>query len=388
MIQRFVYEQPEAIIFGPGMRARIPDMIGKYGRRVLLITGKRWFNQSSWKSEFYSLLKDFKHAHLTCPGGEPTSEGLEELLMEAREQGPDVMLAVGGGSVIDTAKALSGLLPLNERVDDFLEGACQEPKAITAPGIPWIAVPTTSGTGAEVTKNAVIKVKALGLKRSLRSPCLLSSCAVVDPEIILECPLNISGTAGMDALTQLIESFVSRKAKLITRSLITRAFPFMLKALKDLPQNPKDLNARTGAAYGAMISGLALANSGLGAAHGFASGLGGLYDIPHGLICAVFIRPVLKANAEYIRKDCEVLAGEALQDQGYGIPKGYDAVQWLQEEIGKLFKLYGLPENLREYSIPTHQAAEIAMRSSGSSMSGNPKELSLEEREKIIRAVI
>ena len=162
------------------------------------------------------------------------------------------------------------------------------------PGVPWIALPTTAGTGAEVTKNAVLKSKELGAKKSLRSPYLLATCALVDPELAVGAPLGLSGIAGMDALTQLVEAFVSKKPAPIPRALAGEAFPGMLRALKRIPQDPDDLQARTAAAYGAMVSGIALANSGLGAAHGFASGLGGLYDVPHGMICALFIRPVLR----------------------------------------------------------------------------------------------
>ena len=146
-----------------------------------------------------------------------------------------------------------------------------------------------------ITKNAVLISKALGAKKSLRSPYLLATYALVDPELTVDAPLSLSGTVGMDALTQLVEAFVSKKAAPVPRALARQAFPVMLQALKEIPRDPDDLQARTAAAYGAMVSGIALANSGLGAAHGFASGLGGLYDIPHGLICALFIRPALRA---------------------------------------------------------------------------------------------
>ncbi|MBA7659227.1 Alcohol dehydrogenase 2 [subsurface metagenome] len=381
MIQSFSYVQPMGIEFGAGARKQLPELLNRYGRRVLLITGCRWFNQSGWKREFLALLKNFQYYQLSCPGGEPSSEGLEELLNQARGFDPEVILAVGGGSVLDTAKAISGLLPLNDRVDDFLEGVGRGLK-ITEAGIPWLAVPTTSGTGAEVTKNAVIKSRARGLKRSLRSPYLISALAVVDPELILECPLRVSGIAGLDALSQLIESFVSRRSKPVPRALIRSAFPLMLKALKVIPENLSDLAARTGAAYGAMISGLALSNSGLGAAHGFASGLGGLYDIPHGLICALFIGPVLKVNGELIRKDCEILVREA------GAPAECDPIEWLSAEIEALLSAFKLPSDLRSYSVSPERVAEIAGRSAGSSMSGNPRELSLQEREELIRGLI
>ena len=157
--------------------------------------------------------------------------------------------------------------------------------------------------------NAVVRSARLKAKRSVRSPYLLASHVVVDPELTLDCPLRISGIAGLDALVQLVESYVSRKRKPVPRALVRSAFPAMLAALQRIPAVPADLEARTDAAYGSMISGLALANSGLGAAHGFAAGLGGLFPIPHGLICAVTLGPVLAANAPLIRDDLGDLLG-------------------------------------------------------------------------------
>ena len=300
--------------------------------------------------------------------------------------------------MLDTAKVTSGLLPVREKVEDYLEGVGRG-LTLERPGVPWIALPTTSGTGAEVTKNAVLKSKALGAKKSLRSPYLLATCALVDPELTVGAPLPLSGIAGMDALTQLVEAFVSRKAAPLPRALARQAFPAMLRALRGIPRDPDDLQARTAAAYGAMVSGIALANSGLGAAHGFASGLGGMYDIPHGLICALFISPALRANAELIREDCALLYTSAVE-QGVaapGVPEAEaaalepgeaDPVQWLIGEIDALFTLYDLPENLKGFAVDAEQIPEIASRSSGSSMSGNPRELSQQEREAMIAELL
>jgi alcohol dehydrogenase class IV len=195
----------------------------------------------------------------------------------------------------------------------------------------------------------------------------------------------------MDALTQLVEANLSKKSAPIPRALSRQAFPGMLRALKMIPKDPDDLQARAAAAYGAMCSGIALANSGLGAAHGFASGLGGLYDIPHGLICALFIRPVLRANAEVIREDCRLLYQTALE-QGVADKQGAaaqdDPVQWLIGEIDSLFSVYDLPVNLKGFAVDPGQIPEIARRSSGSSMSGNPRELPQEEREAIIAGLL
>jgi len=383
MIRPFSLEVPRTILFGCGQRKSIPELLAPYGARVLLVSGSRWLKDSGRLAQLMGLLPRLQVLTLSCPGGEPTSEGLEELLAEARGYRPQAVLAVGGGSVLDTAKAVSALLPLSERVDDFLEGGGAGLR-VQKPGLPWIAVPTTAGTGAEVTQNAVIRSLARGVKRSIRSPHLLAAAVVVDPELTLDCPLSLSGMAGLDALAQQIESFVSRKARPVPRALVRDAFPLLLRCLQAIPERPGDLEARGGASYGAMISGIALANSGLGAAHGLASGLGGMYDIPHGLICALALRPVLRLNAPLIGPDIELLVREARQEQaGRG-----EAVEWLEAKIGELLQRYRLPADLKGFGIDADLAEEIARRSSGSSMSGNPRELSLEERKDLLLSLL
>ena len=389
-MNNFVLQMPQGIFFGPGEWKKLPELLPRFGRRVLVFSGQRWFSESGWQHRFREALSSFEVLSLQCPGREPEVEGLNGLLEQARDFKPEVIVAVGGGSVLDTGKAVSGLLPVRDKVEDFLEGIGKGLK-LDVPGVPWLALPTTSGTGAEVTKNAVLKSKAHGAKKSLRSPFMLATYALVDPELTVGAPLTLSGIVGMDALTQLVEANLSKKSAPIPRALSRQAFPGMLRALKMIPKDPDDLQARAAAAYGAMCSGIALANSGLGAAHGFASGLGGLYDIPHGLICALFIRPVLRANAEVIREDCRLLYQTALE-QGVADKQGAaaqdDPVQWLIGEIDSLFSVYDLPVNLKGFAVDPGQIPEIARRSSGSSMSGNPRELPQEEREAIIAGLL
>jgi alcohol dehydrogenase len=387
MVQPFTLEMPPAIVFGPGVRRRLPELLEPHGRKVLLCTGSRWFAGSGRQEEFTRLLEGRELLPLMVPPGEPACEALEALLGRVRELRPEVILAVGGGSVLDTAKAISGLAPLGGKAEDYLEGV-DKALPFPGPGLPWIAVPTTAGTGAEVTKNAVLRSRALGFKRSLRSPFLLASAAVVDPELSLGCPAELTGTAGLDALTQLLESFLSRKATAVPRALAKQAFPVMLSALRSLADEPGNLAARADAAYGALISGITLANAGLGAAHGLASGLGGMFDIPHGLICALFLRPVLAWNADHIRQDCSLLRRSVLEHSGIAFSETEDPVAWLIGEIDALFGLFGLPADLKGFGIQSKDLPEIARRSSGSSMSGNPRELPLEERQRMIAALL
>jgi alcohol dehydrogenase class IV len=280
------------------------------------------------------------------------------------------------------AKALSALAFLPGRIDDYLEGK-DGARTVEKRGIPWIALPTTAGSGAEATKNAVIKSASLGVKRSIRSALLLASAVIVDPELALRLPRATTGISGLDALTQLVEAYVSVRSVPPVRALIRGAFPRMLEALQKLSREPEDLTARADAAYGALVSGIALSNAGLGAAHGFASGVGGAYDIPHGLLCAVFLPHVLAANAGAILGSLEELTEGLEKGEGSG-----DPVQWLSQSVTALLQSYGLPTDLRGYRIPKSRVRELAEKSSGSSMKGNPRELTREEKERLLLQVI
>ncbi len=386
-MQPFNLEMPRKIVFGAGSLARLPELVAGQGQRILLCTGTSWFAGSAWKQRVLELLGGCAVSILPLPPGEPESSALDGLLAQARALKPDQILAVGGGSVLDSAKTLSALLPLPGKVEDYLEGVGQG-RPVPGPGVPWLAVPTTAGTGAEATKNAVVRAGELGYKRSLRSPHLLAACVLVDPELSRECPLRLTGLSGMDALTQLVESYVSRKATAMTRALARDAFPGTLRALKSLPARLGDLEARSAAAYGALVSGITLANAGLGAAHGFASGLGGMYEVPHGLICALLLRPVLRFNAPAIREDCARLRRSTEELEGGAAGPAADPVEWLLSEIDGLFRAYGLPEDLKGYGIRSADVPEIARRSSGSSMSGNPVEVPQAERERMLERLL
>jgi alcohol dehydrogenase class IV len=375
----FRLDLPAAVLFGPGTLAELPAVARRHGSRLFLLTGASWLERSGRLSSMRSLLGDAAIEHFACPTGEPTTASVEEARRSARAFHPQAIVAIGGGSVLDTAKALSGVLGVADPVERFLEGVGASLE-IPGPGVPWIAVPTTAGTGAEVTRNAVLRLADRGLKRSMRSPFLLAASVIVDPELMVDLPLDVTGTGGLDALTQLVEAHVARKANPFTSSLVHGAFLPMLDALERLPDTLADLGLRTAASYGAFVSGIALANAGLGAAHGFAAGFGGMYDIPHGLLCAVFLPHVLEANADVIRDRVAELAD--------GRNGRLDPVQWLAEEVRRLLGRYGLPLDLRAFGVPSDQVPEIVERSAGSSMRGNPRDLGRDEQERIVRLAI
>jgi alcohol dehydrogenase class IV len=376
----FAIEIPADIRFGAGRLADLPDAVRGIGARVLLVTGSGWMAGSPVERRIRDGLAGLAVSCVRCPSSEPTTSSLEAAAREGLAFSPDLLVAVGGGSVLDSAKALSALLRHPGPVERFLEGV---PGCAPVPGpcLPWIAVPTTAGTGAEATKNAVVRVERLGVKRSMRSRHLLARAVIVDPELATALPAAVTGSAGLDALTQLVESYVCRFSTPFVRSLVEGAFPGMMEALRGLARDPSDIGLREKAGYGALMSGIALANAGLGAAHGFAAALGGLRDVPHGLACAVMLPHVLRANAPAIGADLARLAAAA------GAAPA-DPVAWLADAVGELLDAYGLPHDLRGYAIPAGSLARIAELSSGSSMRGNPRDLPMEERMEILSRVI
>jgi alcohol dehydrogenase class IV len=371
-------ESPRGIYFGPGRFVEVEALAASFGDRVLVVTGQSSLLASGREQIVRSALADLDTVWLPCPPGEPTVEGIEALRVAISGHIPEVIVAIGGGSVLDTAKALSVLLPSRAQLLDFLEGIGKGLQ-VSEPGIPWIAVPTTAGTGAEVTKNSVVKSSEHAVKKSMRSVHLLATFAVVDPELTLGTPKIITGIAGMDALTQLVESYVSRKKTGLTRALIREAFPGTLTALRELAGGSDALEAREAVAFGSLVSGIALANSGLGAAHGFASGLGGATAIPHGLICGMLLPGVLAFNRPAIEPDISELVSGTARGQG---------VDWLLETAIELIDSFGLRAEWQRYEVPVEKIAGIAERSSGSSMAGNPVEMSQGEREALLRDVL
>jgi alcohol dehydrogenase class IV len=375
----FRLDLPTTVRFGPGTFAEVPVLSRRYGRRVLLVTGSASLERSGQLARLVAALGDATVQRCACPAGEPTTAGVEDARNRARDFAPDVIVAIGGGSTLDTAKALSGLIGSRQPVERYLEGMGGTTEA---PGnvVPWIAAPTTAGTGAEATRNAVLKVKGAGLKRSMRSERLLAAAVVLDPELTVDLPPSVTGTCGLDALTQLVEAHVSRAANPFTSSLARGAFLPLLDALEGLVGSPRDMSLRTTAMYGAFVSGIALANAGLGAAHGFAAGVGGTFDIPHGLLCAIFLPHVLAANSSAIRERVAELAD--------GRCRGADPVAWLGDTVRHLLERYGLPTDLGGYGVPVGQVPDIVARSAGSSMKGNPVDLAPIEQERIVRLAL
>jgi alcohol dehydrogenase class IV len=301
MVNPFRFASLPEILFRNGGISELPGLTGKYGNPVILVTGSRSFTESQRGRKFFHSLeeKDTTFYHVSVPG-EPSCAMIDDAVDRNRGNDIKLVVAVGGGSVLDAGKAISAMLTVPGSVRDYLEGIGQREH----PGIkiPFIAVPTTSGTGSEATKNAVIsEVGPQGFKKSLRHNHFVPDMAILDPELTLDCPPEITAASGMDCFTQLLEAFLSDNA-----SEYTNAFALLgLKAIKDslvhAVRDGEDIGARTGMSYAALNSGICLANAGLGTVHGFASSIGGRYDIPHGLICGTLMAAANRVNVRELR---------------------------------------------------------------------------------------
>jgi len=281
MIAPFSIARLPRIVFGVGVVKQLPDLVAAYGSRLLLVTGTRSFRASPQAAPLLAGLAaqgcTIDTVEIT---GEPSPEMVDDAVRSFGGRAIDVVVGIGGGSALDAAKAIAGLLRPGTSVMDHLEGVGPE-APYRGPTTPFIAVPTTAGTGSEATKNAVLSRHGPdGFKKSFRDEALVAAVAVVDPDLLAGCPPELIAANGMDALTQLLESFVSSRANPLTDAL----------ALSGLAA------ARARMAYGSLLSGVCLAQTGLGAVHGLASPLGAFFPIPHGVVCGTLMAAATRVN--------------------------------------------------------------------------------------------
>jgi alcohol dehydrogenase class IV len=286
MITAFDFACTPQVYFGAGKLSMIPSLLTHYGKKILLVRGKSSFDSSSLCQE---LLRSLDGQGLSIQqfevAKEPTPYMIDQAVAQSAAFRPDVVLGIGGGSVLDSAKAISAMILIGQPVKDFLEGVGT--KAHPGIKVPFVAVPTTSGTGSEATKNSVLsEVGENGYKKSLRHNRFVPDVAVIDPRLTVSCPPDVTAASGMDAFTQLLESFLSTTSNPMTEAWSIKGLELVSRSLLKVYQNPSDLSARTDMSLAAYLSGVCLANAGLGLVHGFASSIGGFYEIPHGVICS------------------------------------------------------------------------------------------------------
>lgn len=296
-MQLFEFYKTPKIVFGAGEIKKLGAAARQFGEKVLIVRGASSLKKSPSWSIIVSSLENAGIKYLEYEiSQEPSPLLINAAVHQFHDESVDCVIAIGGGSVLDGGKAISAMLPSCEDIVDFLEIIGN--KKPDGKKIPFIAVPTTSGTGSEATANAVIsEIGSKGFKRSLRHNNYVPDIAFVDPELSLNCPPDITAACGMDAFTQLLESYVSTKSSPFTDALIESALPLVRDHLLNAVRHGStDIDSRTAMAYASMISGISLSNAGLGVVHGLASVLGAMYPIPHGVVCGTLLSPAIKST--------------------------------------------------------------------------------------------
>lgn len=299
MITSFSIGSIPKILFGPGRIKELPALAANYGHRLVLVTGHRSFKNSAAGVALNHALsaQGFSVGSVTI-SGEPSPDEVDLLVHDLRRETFDVVIGIGGGSVLDAAKAIAGLLPSGDSVMDYLEGVGPE-KSYQGPATPFIAVPTTAGTGSEATRNAVLtRQGSKGFKKSFRDDALMARYALVDPDLLAGCPKALIAANGMDALTQLLESYVSLRANPMTDALALSGIAAVSRGLISWFQGEDEALGRSEMAYAALLSGICLAQAGLGSVHGLAQPLGSFFPIGHGVVCGTLLAEATAVNLE------------------------------------------------------------------------------------------
>jgi alcohol dehydrogenase class IV len=367
---RFEFATTTRIIFGPGTIGEVAGEAAGMGKRAFVITGR----SPERAGPLFEQLKSHAIEYVTFSvPTEPTTTMVAEAVGRAREGKSDLVIGIGGGSVLDAGKAIAAMRTNSGKVEDYLE-VVGEGKPLTRRPAPYIAIPTTAGTGAEVTRNAVLAVPEKQVKVSMRSPLMLPRLAVVDPELTHSMPPSTTASTGLDALTQLIEAYVSNKANPMTDGICREGLKRAGRSLRKAYENGSDSNAREDMALASLFSGLALANAKLGAVHGFAGPLGGMIFAPHGVICARLLPFVCEANVKALQSrepDSPALArfDEIAQIlTGKFSARAADGVKWIQN-LCKALTVPPLDQfGLKEQDFPT----VVTKAKKSSSMKGNP----------------
>jgi alcohol dehydrogenase class IV len=383
---RFEFATAARILFGAGMVREVAPAAKEMGKRALFVTGR-----SPERSAL--LVTQLKAAGIArasfAADGEPTLAVIRQGVQRAREEQCDMVISLGGGSAIDAGKAIAALLANGGELMDYLE-VIGRAKPLSLPSAPFIAIPTTSGTGAEVTRNAVLASSEHQVKVSLRSPRMLPRLAVVDPELTLDLPQAVTASTGLDALTQLIEPYVSIRANPMTDGFCTEGMRRVSRSLRPAYHHGGDAEARMDMSLASLLGGLALANAGLGVVHGFAAPVGGMFPAPHGAVCAALLPHGMDVNIRALRARApqseSLRRYEAVARILTGKPGAVaeEGTEWVSQLCGEC----GIPP-LSAYGIHEPDVPVLVpMASQASSMKANPIALTTDElREVLTRAL-
>jgi alcohol dehydrogenase class IV len=381
---RFEFATAGRIVFGPGALDELGDIAAGMGRRALLVTGRTASRAEPARERLAAV------GVVTvgiAVAGEPAVEDVRRGAALARSEGVDLVVACGGGSAIDCGKAVAALLGNGGDPLDYLE-VVGRGQVLTRPSAPFVAVPTTAGTGSEVTRNAVLASPEHKVKASLRSPLMLARAAVVDPDRLLGLPPDVVAASGLDAFAQLVEPFLSVRANPLVDGLCREGLARSARSLRRAYEGDASEPVRVDLALASLFGGLALANAGLGAVHGFAAPVGALFDAPHGAACAALLPSVLRVNLaalsrrrpgspalERYREIAAIVTGRPVADAG-------QAVAWTES----LVRALGVPGLSRWGASAADVPALVAKARAASSMKGNPVELEEDELVEIARS--
>ena len=404
---------PSRIVFGWGRRREAGSIARQLGTRAFVVCGSRTLEQTGGLDEILHSLHEagVETVRVATISREPLVEDVDRCVQElwrGRAGAGDLVVAVGGGSAIDLAKAAAALVTQEPpaSVRDYLEGAGAGRTIVNLP-LPMLAMPTTAGTGSEATKNAVISSVDPPFKKSLRSDLMVPRAVLIDPELAVSVPPQITAWTGMDAITQLLESYISRRTTQATQDIAWAGLGFAVPNLVEAYRNGSSRPAREGMAQGALLSGMALANSGLGMAHGVAAALGVHCNVPHGLACAVMLPAALHANRMHSGVEPQLArAGWAMlhpgvstvdpselhrddpQLRGYAratVRERVDQVIW---RVDTLLIELNIPRRLSKIGVRREQIPAIVRDSRGNSMSANPRTLLDEELTQILENML
>lgn len=374
---RFEFTTATRIIFGNGALREIGPLAREFGQRALVVCGR-----DTRRPE--PLLTGLREAGIATTlfsvAGEPEVATVRQGMTLAKESSCELVIGFGGGSALDAAKAIAAILTNDGDLLDYLE-VIGRGKALTQPGTPFIAIPTTAGTGSEVTRNAVLASPEHRVKVSLRSPLMLAKVALVDPELTRDLPPAITASTGLDALTQLIEPFVSCRANPMTDALCREGLERAARSLRVAFRDGHKAAAREDMAIASLFGGLALANAGLGAVHGLAGPMGGMFPAPHGAVCAALLPHVMAANLRALRERQPASETLARYDEVARLltrtrcASADDGVAWVRALVRDL----RIP-SLAAYGVgPTHVADVVEKAAHASSMKANPIVLTTDE---------
>ena len=373
------YHLPVKIRFGNGNLGLIGDEAITMGKRAMIVCGKKSMRDNGTLERLLCLLEE---KGVTCSlfegvDPEPRVEVIDDAILQLKSEGADMVIGIGGGSALDLGKVLALLAVYTGRAESYFGSEGSE--KLTKPGLPYIAIPTTAGTGSEVTNNSVFINPSTGLKQSIASPFMFPKVAIVDPEMTKDVPPTVTAASGMDALTHGIESYLSRGANDITKALAYKSIRLISRSLKRAYDNPYDMEARADMALGSLVAGMAFGNSGLGIAHGISHPLGYHFHISHGIANAMLLPKALKYNMIVAIDEIAALY-ECFFPEDKTSKDMEEKVKAVIASIEELARQLNIPQKLEALGVKKEAFGQIARESFASrSIKYNKKEATIED---------